>query len=220
MNNFSQALSSTAKRRPNVNPFAQALADSEREKSLSSLPANNTNLFSDALSRTGGSFSDFNDSGDTTSFEDQQLAMEAQRKKEALRRKLHDQVNPVDVTDIYNAREQQVKREIEQIRGELKMLVVEVQDFHKEVELTLMTETVGPGQEGSYYRSFFRQLRSFIMLLRQKLSSARTWATQMNSKSQKKKYRQGLAIDGAGHEKTSTVQDMMHHERSSQYSGG
>ncbi len=222
MNTFSQALSSTAKRRPQVNPFAQAMADSEREKSLSSLPANNENLFSDALSRTGSAFSDLSNSSPLLSESEQLKNLEAQRKREALRRKLHDQVNPVDVTDVFSAREQQVKREIEQIRVELQQLMVAFSDFkfESEVQLTLMTETVSPGQEGIGYKNFFHKLRAFIMMLRQQLTSAHTWATQMHTKSQKKKHRQGLAIDGADYEKTTTVQDMMHHERSSQYSGG
>jgi hypothetical protein len=221
MTNFSQALASTAKQRPQVNPFAQALADSEREKSFPSNGiANPSNPFSEALSKTGGSFSDFG--SPQMDMAEQQRLMEEQRKKEMLHKKLHDQVNPVDTTDIFNAREQRTKQEIEQIRKELRLLSQEINAFHKEIEITLMTETVSPGQEGTGYKSFFQQLRAFIILLRQKIGNARTWATQLNGKKAKKKSKSGpgLNIAGAGHEKTSTIQDMMHHERSSQYSGG
>ncbi len=223
-------LQSPSKPRPSVNPFAQALAEAERERQFSGAGPNQTqdssNLFRDALAQTGGNFGDLsntqNDLQGGADFEEQQRQLEAQRKKEALRRKLHDQVNPVDTIDVFNAREQKVKQEIDHLRQELKLLVHEVADFHKEVELTLMTEVSHPGQDGKYYLNFFQQLRNFIMLLRQKISSAKTWSTQLNSKKKKKsgKFAPGMMIGGQDHEKTSTIQDMMHHERSSQYSGG
>jgi hypothetical protein len=217
-------LSSPARKSPAMNPFARALADAEREKqgSMAMPPGatqDSSSLFSDALARSGGSFTDTQQPSNDWAAE-QQRQVEAQQKKEALRRKLHDQINPVDSVDIFSAREQQVKREIDQLRQELRLLVVDVASFHKEVELTLMTEVVDPGQSGTYYLTFFQRLRSFIMLLRQKISSAKTWATQLHGKSSKKKQRNGLVVGGLDHEKTSTIQDMMHHERSSQYSGG
>ena len=90
----------------------------------------------------------------------------------------------------------------------------------QEVELAVMEEIASPGLTGKYYLNFFRNLRSFIMLLRQKVKSARTWATQFHAKQKKKsKGSAGLKIGGAGHEQTKTVFDMMHHERSTVYSG-
>lgn len=220
-----QPLASPAKQAPAINPFAQALAETEREKQFSGdqIPSNNTDLFSDALARTGGSFADMNQANQG-SYDpaEQQRVLEEQRKKEMMRKKLHDQINPVNTIDIFNAREKQVKREIESLRKELKALVVEVQDFHKEVEVTLMTEIVNPGEQGKYYINFFQQLRNLIMLLRQKISSAKTWATQLNGKKSKKRSKlgPGLQVGGQDYEKTSTIQDMMHHERSNAYSGG
>lgn len=219
----SSTLASPARQSQAVNPFARALADAEREKQggapiSSTISHDNTNLFSDALARSGDSLADPNASQGNWAAEQQRQAEQAQ-KKEALRRRLHDQINPVDAVDIFSAREQQVKKEIDQLRQELKMLVTEVAEFNQEVELTLMTEVSSPG-EGKYFLTFFQRLRSFIMLLRQKISSAKTWATQLQGKSAKRKQRNGMVIGGMQHEKTSTIQDMMHHERSSQYSGG
>jgi hypothetical protein len=145
--------------------------------------------------------------------------MEAQRKKELMRNQLHRQVNQIE-TDVYSAREKKVKQEIDKLREELKLLVKDVSKLNKEVEITLMTEVSHPGQDGTYYISFFQQLRAWIMLLRQKIKSASTWATQMHSKKKKRKGAPGMMISGQGYEKTSTVQDMMHHERSTAYSGG
>lgn len=223
VNSSSSALPSPAKQGPAVNPFARALADMEREKQYSNPPnpsSDNLDLFRDALAKGGAQGSAATDA--QTMFDQEQYLQEQRelQKREALRKKLHDQVNPVDTFDVFNAREQQVKQEIDKLRQELKLLVQEVAAFNKDVELTLMTEVSHPGNSGAYYLSFFQQLRTFIFTLRQKIRSASTWATQMHAKTGKKKARQGLVIGGFGHEKTSTVQDMMHHERSSQYSGG
>jgi len=221
-------LQSPAKSRPSVNPFAQALADAEREKQSGGNlpPSQNSDLFRDALAQTGGNFGDFsspnNDQSQSQNLAEQQRQLEEKRKKEALRRKLHERVNPVETINVFSAREEQVKKEIDLLRQELRGLSKEIASFHKEVELTLMTEVSNPGADGKYYLSFFQQLRSFIMLLRQKVSSARTWSTQMHSKKNKKngKAGAGMMISGQDYEKTTTIQDMMHHERSSTYSGG
>ena len=203
-----------------VNPFARALAETEKPRGSQQDTTNPLNPLSEALARSGGSFGD--EAGpQNADWQKKQLEnLEKQRKKDALRKKLHDQVNPVDMTAVYDAREKEVKKEIESLRHELKMLVKDVAKFEKEVELAVMEEIASPGLTGKYYLNFFRNLRSFIMLLRQKVKSARTWATQFHAKQKKKsKGSAGLKIGGAGHEQTKTVFDMMHHERSTVYSG-
>lgn len=200
-----------------TNPFARALAETEKSTYGQQASQPGLNPFAEAMTRTGGQFPS---TPDADFFEQQQLEAAEKQKKEALRRKLHDQVNPVDMVDVYNARQSKVKEEIDKLRQELKLLALDISKFQKQVDITLMSEVVNPGQDGKYYISFFQQLRSFIMLLRQKIKSASTWATQMHSKKSKKKQRGGLMIQGQGHEKTSAVQNMMHHERSNAYAGG
>lgn len=203
-----------------MNPFARALAEAEKPRNADDAQSQTSalNPFSEALARTGGNLPT-NSPEDQKKWQEKQLAdMEAQRKKEAMRKKLHDKVNPVDMQAVYDAREKEVKKEIDALRQELKMLVRDVAQFEKEVELAVMAEVAEPGMTGKYYINFFRNLRSFIMLLRQKIKSARTWSSQFQAK-QKKKKRGGLLIDGAAHEQTKTVFDMMHHERSTVYSG-
>ena len=230
MNSLGNTFTSPSKPKhtSSVNPFARALAETEKQSPGFPPQADTSNPFSDALTRTGGHFPDDTnpyaaDSAANTStqpdWEQQQAEAEAQRKRELMRQRLHQQVNPVE-TDIFSAREKKVKEEIDKLRQELKMLATDVAKFDKEVEVTLMSEVSQPGQEGKYYISFFQQLRSFIMLLRQKIKSARTWATQLHSKKKKRKGAPGMVIGGQTHEQTSTIQDMMHHERTSAYSGG
>ncbi len=204
------------------NPFARALAESEKAAySDNKNPSNNNQDLSEAFARTGGQFPDFGNQNSPDFLAQQQAELAEKQKREVLRKKLHDQINPVDAKDVFSAREKQVAREIDELRKELRLLVGDVAKFEKEVELTLMTEVVDPGQQGKYFLAFFQQLRAFIMLLRQKIKSARTWSSAFSQKSKKKKGRKtgGMVVEGLSHEKTTTVQDQMHHERSNSYGG-
>jgi hypothetical protein len=220
MTQLQPPLASPAKPKPGpINPFARALAETEQGAYSQQQPQENTSPFSDALARTGGQFGDLSNGISPDVLKQQEEAVKKERQREALRKKLHDQVNPTETTALFDAREREVKREIDQLRAELKLLVKDVATFEREVEMTLMTEVVSPGQTGSYFINFFHKLRSFIMLLRQKIKSANTWLKASNGKKKKKSKQPGLQIAGLSHEKTSTVQDMMHHERSSTYGG-
>lgn len=221
MNQLQPPLPQTKPAKPAVNPFARALAETEQTAySQPKITRSSTSPFQEAMARTGGNFGDFSNGISPDFLKHQQEEALAQQKKEALRKKLHDQVNPVDTTALFDAREREVKKQIDQLRQELKLLVRDVAKFEKDVELTLMTEVTEPGQSGSYYINFFQKLRTFIMFLRQKIKSANTWLKTSQGKKGKKKGKQpGMVIGGLGHEKTSTVQDMMHHERSTNYGG-
>jgi hypothetical protein len=216
-----------------VNPFARALAETEHSLNTPK-PAIPQNPFSEALARTGGrmadpfadSFSDQQQDFQQPNPEDlakQQEEMARQQKKEALRKKLHDQVNPVDLRDVFDSREKRVREELEKTREELKMLAKEISKLRMDVDIEATKTVVAPGQEGTYHVSFFQQLRTFIMLLRKRVQSARTWMQQANAKQAKKKQKggkkPGMEFNGQSHEQGKTVFDMMHHERSSSYSG-
>jgi hypothetical protein len=213
MNN--QAKSKSSKQKNNTNPFANALA--EMEKAPSSPKKTKDNAFGEALSKTGGKLGK---DIDPKELQEKQLEEQQEKlKKEALRKKLHDQVNPVETTAIFDAREKQVKKEIDSLRKELKGLALDVKTFSQEIDQTLMTEVAKPGQEGTYYINFFQQLRNFIILLRQKVKSARTWArTHASKKAKQRKVKGGLDFSGKNEQKA--VFDAMHNERSNAYSGG
>lgn len=204
------------------NPFARALAETEQGAYNPPSPKTDSSPFSDALSRTGGSMAD---SVPTNAdfMKQQQEEQERIRRRELLRKKLHDQVNPTSQENIFDAREKRVKEEIEKTRKELEMLAKDIAKLRQDVDIAVFQEVVEPGQQGTYYISFFQKLRAFIMLLRQKIKSAQTWATQLNAKSKKKKGKNGqsMSMQGKqGHEQTKTVFDTMHHEVSNARSGG
>jgi hypothetical protein len=195
-----------------INPFARALAET-RGAAGDQDPTQAAQAF-DSLSSHGDFANTQNEFFDP---EQQQQELLRQQKNEQLRQELHRKVNPVDQRDIYNAKEQQVKQEVDSIRQELKMFGQEVFEFKKEVEVTLMTTVSAPGQEGKYYLTFFKKLREFIALLRQKVSSARTWATTVSGKKSKQA---GLNFKAKGHAQTKNVWDTMHHERQLARAGG
>lgn len=202
-----------------ANPFARALAETEKS-STDADASSQPDLLSQAFSQSGANL---NSTFDNNVYPDQAALLEEQQRKarlEQMRRQRHAEINPVSSNELFSAREAQVKKEIDQLRQELALLAKDVAAFDKEVELTLQTTITHPGQTGSYYLNFFQKLRQFIMLLRQKIQSARTWATTFYGKSAKKRSKQpGLTIGGQQFQQTTTIQDMMHHERSVTYGG-
>jgi hypothetical protein len=225
-----------------MDPFAQALqANSksqgkrkapalspELEKNLSSPKKNSNELnpFSEALARTGGSSFDNVDPNNVSQedLEKQRKDLEKKQKKEALRQKLHKEVNPIDLHELYSAEAKKTKQKLNETR---KMLQVEMAGLKKEVkglatEITLFQDVVDQGREGIGLREYLDKIRQFIKLLRKKVHSTRTWMHTQNAKSKKKKRgrnKKGIEIGGKQHEQTKAVFDQMHHEQSSSYSG-
>lgn len=187
------------------NPFASSLLENEQKNQGSSdKVAENiiNNPFANAL----------RNSTDNNSFDTQKSTLQKQeelllaRRKEALRKQLHDKINPVDTHELFSAKEEKSKEELNQVRKELELLIADIKGLNQDIEVVVAQDVVVPGLDGgTYYHNFFYQLRQFIMLLRQKVSSARSWAQQMQSKS-KKRY-------GLNYKKTKDVQASMNNER-------
>jgi len=209
-----------------TNPFARALAETEKGAYSKQDQAQSAGLnpFSEALARAGGNLpTDFSpqDFSPEDMLAEQQKLAEQQRKAE-MRKKLHDQVNPVDQTDIFSARRERTKKELEDVRKELKALASEISKFYKEVDIQTTLQITEQGNEGTGLKTYYQKLKAFIVLLTKKVRSARTWMQQQQSISAKKKrkIKGGLMMQGGGVQETKTVFDMMHHERGSTYSGG
>jgi hypothetical protein len=188
----------------NVSPFARALAEAKAGDQSNSY-VQNPNRLSDMS---------------PDQMAEQQRLQEEKMRRERLRQTLHRQINPVETTDVYNAEKQRVKKQIEEIRHELKLMVAEVAAFHEEIEISIMANVPDAGTQGKYYFSFFEKLKELIKMMRQQIHSARTWATAMHGKKKKRQGgKAGLEIGGQQYEQTATIYDRAHHERSTQYSG-
>ncbi len=220
MDPFKTNNTSSNKTQPNasVNPFAKALAESEkRSLNSGSNSGSSTSPLLDRLNAANeGQFNLNNSANSLFSAEQHQKQIEEEQerlKKMQMREKLHRMVNPVEQTDLFSAREERRKQEINEVRKKLKALAEEIAAFYKEVDVTLTQGVVSPGQSGTYHQNFFAKLKEFIQMLRQRVSSARTWARQAQAK---KKKQRGYGLDFANQEAKST-HDMLHHERSNAF---
>lgn len=189
-----------------VNPFAGSLLENEQKNNgfLSAQPEEKTksNPFAEALRNNS---TQSNLETQKSARKQQEELLLAQR-KEALRKKLHDKVNPVNTYELFSAKEEKSKEELNQVRKELSLLIADVEGLSQDIEMAVAQDIVMPGLDGgTYYQNFFHQLRQLIMLLRQKVGSARSWAQQMQAKGKKKK--------GLNYKSTKGVQSSMNNER-------
>ena len=192
-----------------INPFARALAEAERA----------TYSQQDSVSSNDEAAAQPAD-GVHAGLEQQQKESARLQRLEQMRRRLHAEINPTNQRQLFDARQEQVEKKINALRNELKgLLTPNVAKSAKQAELTLMTRIVEPGQTGSYFVTFFAELRGRIMLLKENIKSASTCLNIRRGKEHKKGKQPGMVVAGQDHEQTSTIQDMMHHERSNNYAG-
>lgn len=215
MKNLAQAATSAAKQQFGVSSFAKALAETEGGV-FDSVPNQPTlNPFSKALAKTGSSLSDAvsTPADQPNLLEQQKKELIANQKKEALRQKLHDQVNPVDKTEVFIQEELRTKKALEKIRQELASLIEDFKQFRKELANATQQRVVDPGIQGTYHYNFFNQLRDTIRLAKHQIKSARTWIAATHGKQQKA----GLL---RGYHGTKSAHDRMHHEQKMAFAGG
>ena len=204
MNSFGQSNKQQKQQTGKINPFASALVESEKKSGPHNQKKEDNSQLANLLSK--GGLSDLDNDFNNEFLEKEKEEYLKKQKKEALRKELHNKVNPVDTHELFKAKEEKNKKELEQVRNELRLLIEEIKGLNQDIENAVGQNISSPGTEdAAYHNNFFHQLRAFIMLLRQKVKSARSWAQQMSSKGQK---RRGLDMKtGKG------VHDSMNSER-------
>lgn len=172
----------------------------------------------DQFGGTNGPLQNFGQFG--SEFGDLRKQQEDLKKKEyeQKRLELHKKINPVDAQELFNAREEAAKKKIEQIRKDLKNLAKEIKNLHKQIDITLMGRTTNPGLEGIGDENFLDKLRAFIILLTQRVRSARTWAKQQQNVKSKKaaKRAKGLGkkmAESSGFEQRANMEQFFNSER-------
>jgi uncharacterized protein DUF5660 len=225
MNSFTSGQNTSQKRSQSTqhNPLARALAEVEKKGQTEDIPGDNKSKIKPALNKSGSLFNadqnsksgekTFNPLNFTNSNEFKEKQAKELKKKQ-MREKLHRMVNPVEQADVFDAREEQTKKRINEIRIELKGLATDIAAFYKEVDISLTQEVRSTGISGTYHENFFAKLKEFIIMLRQKVSSAHTWARQAKAKNKKKVNKYGLDFNN---NEAKAVHDVFHHERSSSY---
>lgn len=86
---------------------------------------------------------------------------------------------------VFSSQQQEISRQIESLRQELKALINSSNMLVKDVEKVMMENSVDPGV---YHVTFFERLRSIIKLARQQIAESQTWLQLMSSKKKKRGY--------------------------------
>lgn len=215
------SFNTSAPKPPQYNPFASALAETEREVRDVTPSHATLNPFSEALAKTGNSMSQVMETPNQADLlAEQKEQLLAEQEKQLLRKKLHDQVNPTERKEVFVQAELRTEKELEAVRQELAFLAVDIKNFRQEVSMAVSQRIVNPGQTGTYYFNFFHWLRITIQKFRLEIQSMRnhikhssTWKQSAHGKQQKR------GLDFVNQESKS-VHDTMHHERQTAYAGG
>jgi len=218
-NPFAAALGSTGGQKSSRN-FTEALGNTSGGSGFNSA-ANAKNLLEnnqfpnlDQFGGTNGPKQNFGSEFDNFQQQQEDLKKQEYDKK---RLELHKKINPVDAKELFNAREEATKKKIDNIRKELKNLAREIAKFHKEIDITLMGRVTNTGFDGVGDENFYERLRAFIILLTQRVRSARTWAQQQNVKKKKMaKKAKGLGkqmAESSGFEQRASMEQFFNSER-------
>ncbi len=133
-----------------------------------------------------GNSSEFNpgaDSGENYFNQEQQELEWKQREAHLLRHR------EVQQTEVYNARNIETERKIDQLIEQLEALAKDLNDADRQAREAQIAVMQGAVTKGDYHVSFFEKLLKTIILLRQKVKESSTWLAGFNSrKSQQKGY--------------------------------
>ena len=83
------------------------------------------------------------------------------------------------------AQETHVAQKIEEIRMELKALVMVIKNVNREIELAVSEQIIDPGV---YHINFLDRLKTILKLMRQNLNDSASWLRVMRSRKKERKY--------------------------------
>lgn len=112
----------------------------------------------------------------------------------------HDKVkyeyeNKSSETIIFNRRQEQVNKQIEEIQFELKKIAKEIVYIDQTLEVAVTQEVVDPG---TYHLSYFEKLLLFLKQTRKRMQDARHWSAMHQNRSKGKSYFWNQADKKAG----------------------
>ncbi|MBU1885873.1 hypothetical protein KKE34_04695 [Patescibacteria group bacterium] len=221
LGNVSPPGNSSKKNQQAINPFARALSESEKGAYASDTQKTNSSsdVLSEALAKTGGQIPE---KTSPDKLKKQEIELKKEHKKAELRQKLHDQINPIDQSEIFSGYKERTRKELEEVRKQLKHFAKAVTKFYKEVDIQTTQTVTDQGVEGIGLKAKFAKLKAFLILLTKQINSQTTWLQQSNVRKNQMKNRKikGGMVMGKGKAQSKAVFDMMHHERSTAYSGG
>ncbi len=94
---------------------------------------------------------------------------------------------------IYSLSDEKLKREIEAVRQDLKLLIAEMGKAEKQIESAVMQQVVDPGV---YHLNFFEKLRSWLVFMRKSLQEGELWMEMWHTRSKQGAYWKGVKKSG------------------------
>lgn len=91
-------------------------------------------------------------------------------------------------TVLFLASEEQLMREVEEARRELRQAVKELEKLGQEVKEAEKEVDRMPVKPGIYHLTFFERLKQIIKFFRERIEESRSWLALMTSKKKKRSY--------------------------------
>lgn len=127
-----------------------------------------------------------NNPSENNSFEDQFDFTEFMRSQE--KERFHQRVKQEydqQETVIFNRRQAEIEKKIDDIRIELQRLAKEIVHLDQSTESVIEQEVIDPG---TYHLNFFDKLLKFMVQLRKRIVESRHWFAMQNQRNKSKSY--------------------------------
>ncbi len=174
------------------NPFARALQEigGTTVKQASAIPGQMVNDAMNSIFGGGISQSQSENPNDPAKNNDpfskafeQNSLLEKQKNEMDLEKQRAVRHKEMQMTEVFNLREQKDQALIKQLQEQLRALIKDVKILDGSVKTAIHNDVVNPG---TYHVHFFQQLLNFVVLMRKRVQEANTWIENFNSRAKKK----------------------------------
>lgn len=94
---------------------------------------------------------------------------------------------------VFSLADEKVKKEIQAVRQELKLLVETIGNVEQQIEKAIIQEVVNPGV---YHLNFFDKLKTWLQFVRKSIQGGELWMEMWSSRTQKSAYWKGVKGSG------------------------
>jgi hypothetical protein len=119
--------------------------------------------------------------GDSRQQQEQDKKELAQKNAEFIKQFFHSFQKEQEI--LYSQKEQEIKKELQELQEEIKKLIKTTENVQKDVENAIETNVV---EYTEYQVNFFTKLKTFIINLRKNIEEADIWFESCNNKKRKK----------------------------------
>jgi len=113
------------------------------------------------------------------------LTPEASLEQQLQQQKLQAEQQRAQEKVIFDRKQKELAKRIEEIRRELIKLAKEIGQEARHIEKQLLTHIPEPSE---YHLSFLDKIKKILILLRKKINDSRTWLEEWQARSKKRRY--------------------------------